>query len=341
MRVWIDITNSPHVLFFEPIIADLKNEGHEVTVTTRDYAQTIPLLDAKGIDYLLVGRHQGRSTLKKAWGLVSRSARLVWFGLTHRFDVAFGHNSNDVAVAARVLGIPQLLMFDYEHADLSHKLNCRMANSVMVPEFIPKDRITAHGAKPENVRHLPGLKEHVYLSRRTEGMREIRDDLGVDMDEVFCVVRPPATMSAYHRFENDLFVGLMRHLAETEGTRVLIVPRTAEQRAELQPLLPEQVMFAEKVYDGPALLQEADLVVSAGGTMNREAVVLGTPAYTIFAGRIGAVDEELIRRGLLTRVESPEDVAIRKREAGDEYWVENRQVVINELKRLAGEEVNL
>jgi hypothetical protein len=335
MRVWIDITNSPHVLFFEPIIRDLRAAGHTVDVTTRDYGQTVALLDQKGIDYTLIGQHQGRSTVKKAFGFASRSSRLISWARPRKFDVAFGHNSNDIALAARFLGIPQLLMFDYEYASLTHGINCRLVNSVMVPEFIPKESVTQHGIPIDKVRHVPGLKEHIYISRRADNAHDLRDELGIGPDEVFVVVRPPATMSSYHRFENELFPQLMQHLADQPNVRVLVVPRTNEQAEEMRGLLPKELTIADKVYDGVELISNADLVVSAGGTMNREAAVLGTPAYTIFAGRLGAVDQELIRRGLLTQVTKPEDVALRKKQPGEEYWVDNRHVVLAELERLS------
>ena len=176
MRVWIDITNSPHALFFDPIIRDLSDAGHEVSVTARDYAQTVDLLAQKGIQYSLIGRHRGANTSAKAVGLLSRSTALIAYGRGKRFDVAFSHNSNDLAVAAWMLRIPHLVVHDYEHAKTSYAVNARLATRILVPDAIPTAAIVAHGARPEKVGHFPGLKEHVYLGaghadRRPAGVR--------------------------------------------------------------------------------------------------------------------------------------------------------------------------
>ena len=171
MRIWIDITNSPHALFFAPIIRDLEDAGHEVSVTARDYAQTVDLLAQKDIDYALIGRHRGAKASAKALGLLSRSSALIRYGRGKRFDVAFSHNSNDLAVAAWVLRIPHLVVHDYEHAKTSYAVNARLASRILVPEAIPSAAIVAHGARADKVGHFPGLKEHVYLGPDTADHR--------------------------------------------------------------------------------------------------------------------------------------------------------------------------
>jgi len=334
VRIWIDITNSPHVLFFEPIIDDLTRAGHEVEVTARDFAQTLGLLKSKGIEHHLIGRHRGKSRFKKAWGLVSRSFALLAFGARRRFDVAFSHNSNDLAVAAWLLRVPHLVVHDYEHADLSYAVNARLASRILVPESIPLSAITAHGARAERVGHFAGLKEHVYLSPDMPLAEDSRALLGIPADAVLAVVRPPATMSAYHLFGNRLFTDVVTRLGADPRVRIVVLPRTPSQRAELEGSLPANAQIPEGVVDGPSLIRAADLVVSAGGTMNREAATLGTPAYTVFAGEMGAVDEDLIERGYLIRVEKPDDIEIRAKQPGAGYWIENRASVISELLRL-------
>ena len=209
MRVWIDITNSPHVLFFEPIIADLESQGHEVVVTAREFAQTVGLLERTGIDATIIGRHRGANRVAKAWGLLSRSARLTWFGARRHFDVAFSHNSNDLAVAAWLLRVPHLVVHDYEHANLSYAVNARLASRILVPDAIPTDAIVAHGAAPEKVGHFAGLKEDVYIPA-DPAWHDVRAELGFPEDCVLVVMRPPSTVSAYHLFENKLFGEVLR-----------------------------------------------------------------------------------------------------------------------------------
>lgn len=338
MRVWIDMTNSPHVLFFTPIIAELRAAGHEVTVTARRYAQTVELLEMRGIDAIVIGRHRGRSLGRKAWGLLGRSARLVAFGARRDFDIALSHNSNDLAVAAWALRIPQIILGDYEHATLAYRLTARLATRVMFPDVIPSDAFAEHGISRSRMRPFPGLKEHVYLAEEPAD-EPVRELLGIGQDEVMALLRPPATMSTYHRFGNPLFEAIVARCAATPGVRTVVVPRTAEQAAAVRAALPDGVILLEHAMDGPSLVAQADLVVSAGGTMNREAAVLGTPAFTVFAGTFGAVDAELVRRGLLARVTAPEDVRLeRKAPERDGWLVENRSCILAEIDRVAGRE---
>ena len=268
-------------------------------------------------------------------GLLSRSSALIRYGRGKRFDVAFSHNSNDLAVAAWVLRIPHLVVHDYEHAKTSYAVNARLASRILVPEAIPTEAIVAHGARADKVGHFPGLKEHVYLGPDTPtrifGSRSAPRD-----GQVLAVLRPPATMSAYHLgFGNELFSQLITTIGQRDDVVAVLVPRTRDQAAELAPTLPANVHVPDGVLDGPSLISSADLVVSAGGTMNREAAVFGTPAYTVFAGRQGAVDDDLIRRGLLVDAKSVEDVRfVRKRRARG-WIVENRAGILDELYRLA------
>jgi predicted glycosyltransferase len=335
MRIWIDITNSPHALFFDPIIRDLHEAGHEVSVTARDYAQTVDLLAQRRIQYSLIGRHRGAKASAKAFGLASRSMALIGYGRRERFDVAFSHNSNDLAVAAWVLRIPHLVVHDYEHAKASYAVNARLATRILVPQAIPTAAIVAHGARPDKVGHFPGLKEHVYLGADTPA-EDLRRSLGATEDQVLVVLRPPATMSAYHLgFGNELFSALIQAIGERTDVVAVLVPRTRVQAAELAPTLPANVFVPQGVLDGPSLVRSADLVVSAGGTMNREAAVLGTPAYTVFAGQQGAVDEDLIRRGLLVDARQVADVRFVRKQPSSGWVVENRSGILDELYRLA------
>jgi hypothetical protein len=328
------------VRFFEPLIGELRARGHEVTVTAREFSQTKDLLDASDIEYTLIGAHQGRSLLRKTFGLLSRSWRLAFFARGRRFDVAFGHNSNDLAVAAWLLRIPYLTVYDYEHAKLSHRVNALFGAHALVPDVIPLQSVLANGTRPKRAGSFPGLKEHVYLTPDSidQGAADaLRREFGIRSDEVLVVVRPPATMSAYHRFENALFDDVLARLVGDAGACVLIVPRTPEQRAALAERFGDSVVLPERAVDGTALIVAADLVLSAGGTMNREAAVLGTPAYTVFAGTMGAVDRSLIGRGLMVEVTSPADVVVEPKTPGRGYFAENRGAILDKLQSLVRE----
>jgi predicted glycosyltransferase len=306
VRVWVDFTNSPHVLVLRPVIERLREDGHEVQVTARDFAQTLGLCERFGIEYTAIGRHRGGHLADKARGLADRSLALTRWASGRRFELALGHGSNDITIAARMLRIPAATMFDYEWATVQHNLNCRLARAVVVPDAIPPERLYRYGAR-RKLRRYPGLKEEYYLSD-FEPDSSVLDRLGLDPAQPIAVVRTPPVVSLYHRFENDLFGIVLERL---RGAQTVVLPRTPEQRDEL--VAAGGFTVPEQAIDAQSLVFYADLVVSAGGTMNREAVALGTPVLTVFEGRPGAVDEQLIADGRLGRLTDPDQVELVKR----------------------------
>jgi uncharacterized protein len=347
MRVWIDLTNSPHVLVMRPVIEVLRADGHEVRVTARDFAQTLQLLERFGIDHVPIGRHRGGRVGAKALGLAERSAALVRWARRDmraagaRFDIALGHGSNDVSVAARMLRIPCSTMFDYEWAAVQHHVNCRLCQAVVVPDAIPPARLARYGAGGK-IRAYEGLKEEYYLAD-FEPDERVPAELGLDRERPIVVVRTPPAVSLYHRFENDLFADVLARLREAagrgrvggggvqgrgvqgEGVQSVVLPRTGEQREQLREV--PGFVVPERAIDAQSLIAYADLVISAGGTMNREAVALGTPVYTTFEGRPGAVDERLIAEGRLRKLAAADelDLAKRDRVAGEGTQVRVRR----------------
>jgi predicted glycosyltransferase len=307
MRIWVDLTNSPHVLVMRPVIAKLRERGHEVEVTARDFAQTLELCDRFGIAHTAIGRHRGGRLAAKARGLAERSLALTRWARGRRFDFALGHGSNDVMVAAKLLRIPSATTFDYEWATVQHNVNCRLARNVVVPDAIPPERLYRYGARGK-IRAYPGLKEEYYLAD-FEPDPTVLDDLGLDSARTIAVVRTPPEVSLYHRFENDLFAGVLDRLADEQ---TVVLPRTPEQRSELERR--GGFIVPKRAIDAQSLVAVADVVVSAGGTMNREAVALGTPVYTVFEGRLGAVDERLIAEGRLRRLSHPDELTLVKRD---------------------------
>jgi hypothetical protein len=326
LRVWVDFTNSPHVLVLRPVVEQLRREGHEVQITARDFAQTLGLCERFGLDAEPIGRHRGSSLAAKARGLFDRSLALTRWARGRNFDVSFGHGSNDVTVASALLRIPCATMFDYEWATVQHNVNCRLAQAVVVPDAIPPERLYRYGARGK-LRPYEGLKEEYYLAD-FEPDAAVLDLLGLDPSEPIAVVRTPPAVSLYHRFENDLFGAV---LARLRGTQSVVLPRTDEQRAELARA--GGFIVPERAIDAQSLIYFADLVVSAGGTMNREAVALGTPVFTVFEGRLGAVDERLIAEGRLRRLDNPDQVELvkRDREPAASARVRRDPAVITEL----------
>jgi uncharacterized protein len=325
VRIWIDLTNSPHVLVMRPLIEIMRGDGHEVEVTARDFAQTLELCERFGIACTAVGRHRGGRLAAKGLGLVSRSAALVRWARGRNFDLAVGHGSNDISVAAKLLRIPSATAFDYEFANAQHQVNCRLCRIVMVPEVIPPERLARFGATPRKLRRYAGLKEEYYLAD-FQPDETVLGELGLTRERPLVVVRTPPEVSLYHRFENPLFRQVLERLAAEEALTV-VLPRTRTQREEIARL--GAFTIPERAVDAQSLVAFSDLVVSAGGTMNREAVALGTPVYTTFEGRLGAVDEALLREGRLRKLGDPREIRVERRSAHGELRVRRdpRQLV--------------
>jgi uncharacterized protein len=312
MKIWVDCTAAAHPLVLRPIIERLEERGDEVFITAREYGQTVGILDRLGMHYTVVGEHGGASRWGKARALESRSRALTKVVWAQRPELALAHGSVDLAVVSWLLRLPSVQMQDYEFASLQRKIAFRSARLVLAPEAIPVDRLRKLGARPRKLVRYPGLKEEYYLADFVpdEGIIE---ELGLDRTKVITVVRPPPETSEYHE-PNDLYAGTLRRLAAADGeAQAVIIPRTREQGEAARALGAPNLLVPEEAIDAQSLIACADLVVSAGGTMNREAVALGTPVYTTFSGRMGGVDEVLIHEGRLRVLEDPAELPLRKR----------------------------
>jgi len=315
VRVWIDMTASAHVLVFRPLIDIMRGRGDDVQITARDYAQTLQLLELHGLTADVVGKHGGRSRFQKARQMTHRLGALKSWAKGKDFDVALAHGSHELTLTARRLGIPSSTTFDYEFATLQHQLGCRAATKVVVPESIPPERLAQYGVKPPKLLQYPGLKEEYYLSD-FEPDRSLLDRFSIDPAKVLVVLRPPPDVSLYHRHSNPLFPMTLDHLGRLENVHAFVLPRTTEQREYVRGLALPSVILPEQAVDAQSLIALADVVVSAGGTMNREAAALGVPVYTTYGGRLGGVDEELIRQGRLKPLTDPRALDLQKRDAG-------------------------
>jgi hypothetical protein len=311
------MTGPAHVLVLRPIIERLRAAGHEVEVTSREYTQTQELLAIHGIEHTAIGRHGGASRIRKLVRLLGRTRRMRRFGKGRAFDLALAHGSNDLAIAARLLGIPEANMHDYEYAVAQHHVGCRLATRVIWPETVPPSRLRRFGVRPDKLFQYPGLKEEYYLAD-FEPNPDVLDGLGLDTELVIVVVRPPPDISLYHRKSNKLFPQVLNHVGRQDGVQAVVLPRTEEQRRFVKQLELPSLVVTEHAVEAQSLVALADLVVSAGGTMNREAAALGTPVFTTYGGSLGGVDESLIREGRLRPLTDPRALELRKRGPGAE-----------------------
>src|SRR3954470_5028208 len=184
------MTASAHVLVFRPLIRLLREQGDEVEITARDYAQTLELLELHGLEATVIGRHGGRSRAGKARSLFSRLRALRRWARSRDFELALAHGSHELTLSAHRLGVPSATTHDYEFATLQHQLGMRAATPVILTDAIPAERLESFGVRPPKLQRYPGLKEEYYLSD-FEADESILEELGVDRARVLVVLRPP------------------------------------------------------------------------------------------------------------------------------------------------------
>jgi len=329
--IWIDVDNSPHVPLFAPLIRQYRDNGVEVIVTARNHAQTIELLQDAGLSgtFEIIGEHYGKSKFDKVRGLVVRSKQLVSFLNKNqsRVQVAVSHGSRSLVLAAKWLKIPIITMYDYEFTETT--IFNRFSDKVLIPAKIPDKTLDEIGLPVSKRIKYQGLKEELYLGYFQPNEHfwpEFADEhqLNISEDTVLIALRPPATTANYHHENSEvLFRELLKYLLGSEKTFTIISPRTDEQRFEIERLCGEltsdlsRCLILKKAVKGLDLALNVDLMISGGGTMNREAVLLGTPVYSIFAGRQGALDRGMEKAGLITFIRQSSDLhKIRLEKAG-------------------------
>lgn len=309
MRIWIDLSTAPDPLFFRPLIERFQKRGHTIWITAREFSETTRIARACGLVFEVVGEHGGSTLTGKSFAIFRRAVALARMARREQIDLALGFNSYAQAVAARIAGIPLATCMDYEYQPANH-IAFRLAHRVIVPHGFDLRTLRRQGGTPEKVVFHDGLKEHVTLAdfRPDQRFPDLLSELGITRSDVLVTMRPPATQSTYHRFENALFDIVLQNLAGREGVKVLVLPRYRSQAEEYRHLDLKNLVIPEQVLDGLNLVYWSDLVISAGGSMNREAVVLGTPAYTVFKGTMAGIDQNLIADGALGLISAEEDL---------------------------------
>lgn len=348
MKFWVDMDNAPHVHVLRPIIVELQRRGHQVAISARDYGQTIPLLKMYGLEFKQIGRHSGKNKVGKYIAFVARSCSLLIWAIGKRFDAIICHGSRAVFPAARLIGVPLIVLGDYEHASLP-RFMCHWIRLMLVPDVMPASVLTAKGIPACRVHGYPGLKEDLYV-HDFQPNPLFAQEMGIQRDRVLILLRPPATMAHYAvKASERLFYEVLAYLSSREDVQVVLLPRTRGQSEKLRSYLRKQgyanILIPEKVYNGPSLIWYSDLVISGGGTMNREASSLGVPVLSIFQGRIGAVDRHLVEAGKLMhaatiqQVKSIPLVKSSKRDGTSDHraGVHVRDFLVDEIVRAGAE----
>lgn len=318
MRIWIDLANSPHPLLFAPIARRLVERGAEPLFTVRDHAQTIELARAHVPEFDVIGTASPAGRVGKARRIAERVAALARWAKLRRPDLALSHNSYAQIVAARMLRVPAITAMDYEHQPANH-LAFRLASRVLLPEPVPEAVVRRQGASARKIRRYPGLKESIYLGDFVPDGEVLRA-LGVDGDEILVVARTPPSGALYHRQSNPLFLEAVRRAVAQPQVRCVALTRFPHQADELRRI-PNCVVPSSAV-DSRSLMHAADLVLGAGGTMTREAALMGIPTYSLFAGEPPAVDRWLEDRGKLHRLTNPDQLTEVARRPSDPHPLE-------------------
>ena len=306
-RIWLDLDNSPHVPFFRPIIDELRDRGYELIITARDAYQVRELLEFYKVPCQIVGKHHGKLKVLKVLGTLWRAFALARIVRREEAHLSISHGSRACLLASAMLKIPNITLIDYEFVA---KIPTIRPTWMMAPSVIPDKQLGNNGTK---ILKYPGIKEDVYLSRfQPDG--DLRTRLGIAPGDLVVLVRPPATEAHYHNHQSEiLLTETLNYLLEDKKIRIILLPRNERQEAQLRPawadaLASGTLVIPDHVEDGLNLIWNADLVVSGGGTMNREAAALGVPVYSIFCGKIGAVDRYLVEQGRLIMLQKVEDL---------------------------------
>jgi uncharacterized protein len=303
MRLWIDLANSPHVPFFKALAKRFTSLGHEIETTAREFAETVSLAREAGFQPHIIGVHGGRAVSAKAGTFMSRAWTLGGWARPRKFDLAISHNSYSQILAARALGIKTVTLMDYEYQPANH-LAFRLTSRIIVPTSFPTKRLRRYGASVEKVRRYHGTKEDVYLADFQPDPLFAAQlcELGANADNVLVLMRPPAHDALYHRFQNELFDEALEMLLTNQNVQVILLPRNEAQRSLYERKASQHLIVPAVPLDGANLIAVSDLVISAGGTINREAAALGVPAVSLYAGKWAAVDEELVKEGRLRHI---------------------------------------
>jgi predicted glycosyltransferase len=318
MSLWIDLDNSPHVHFFAPIIRNLERDGVNYFVTIRSFSQTEELARSYGLKFETIGTHRARSHfITRAAETAARACQLASYVRYRKPTAAVSHGSRALLLASWGLNIPAMTLYDYEF--VFSQLSNRVSQKVMVPSEIPTDRLVEQGLRLEKLIPYPGFKEEVYVYD-FHPEPAVLSQLNLDPNRLIITVRPPHTLAHYQSQHTEvLFDAMIRRLRREKHAQVLILCRTVDQREALRTkygLDSEPFHLLSKAVDGLSLMWYSDIIFSGGGTMVREAALLGLNAFSIFAGKLGAADAALERQGrlkIIREVEEIEGLQLEKR----------------------------
>lgn len=305
MKIWIDIVNSPHVRFFNGIIKKLREDGHEVIITARDFSNIHDLLDIFNQEYTSIGDH-GVTLEEKLLSSTKRAYELAQFIKDKEIDVAISKHSIEMPRVAFGLGIPNIFILDNEHAIAANKLTLPLISKLIIPEIFDVWNTIKFGMDPNNIIRYNGTCEVTHLED-FDYNPNILEDLGLELQkDKIILMRPEPSLASY--LDADCTKSVLTPIVEQlkDIADILVIPRFKMQ-GELFEDIPN-VHIVKTPVDTFSLMKKADLVIGAGGTMNREAALLGTPVISCYPGSQLSVDTYYINKGLMNRSTSLDEI---------------------------------
>ncbi|HJX30957.1 MAG TPA: DUF354 domain-containing protein [Thermodesulfobacteriota bacterium] len=336
--IWIDLDNSPHVPLFRPVIEELNKRGIKTIVTARDYAQTIKLLELWNIEHEPIGKHGGKRKVDKILNLFHRAGQLIRFIHNKNVGLALSHGSRTQLLAARILGMRSILMLDYEYTE--RFLFNLLATKLLIPSYIPDARLQENNFSLHKVIRYNGFKEQLYLRSFVPDCT-LRNQLAIEEEKILVTLRPSAMLGNYHNILSEkIILKLLENLVDNPNVYILVVYRTKEDKELINSSFPKKVRFLERAVDGLQLIWNSDVFISGGGTMNREAALLGVPTYSVFSGKKPYLDEYLAQQGKLVFIDTPEKACgliAQKRHITSDYKSTNEKVLQHVVELLLQE----
>jgi hypothetical protein len=296
MNIWIDLTNSPHVNFFAGIIKELRTD-HDTLLTCRPLANTIELLEMNKLPFQIVGKHYGPSSFKKSIGFFKRIFQLYILLRKKNIDVAVSHSSFYSPFVSKMLNVKNIYLNDNEYAE-GNKISFLFADHIMVPEYMELRKILRQGAAERKVIRYPGLKEGVYLWRYFSQGRKIDPNNKVNNNKEIIYIRPEPWAAQYYKGRKNFFDNMLLDLKK--DFKIVLMPRYKKQRDYYRQQQFAGIVIPQKSSNIFDIMENCDIFIGAGGTMTREAAVLGVPTICAYQDRLLDVDRFLIEKGLMT-----------------------------------------
>lgn len=294
MRIWFDISNSPHVNMFYQLIKELEADGHTVIITSRPLANTIELLDQRGLQHTIVGEHYGKNFLKKVFGYPIRVLQLRKFLKDKKIDVAISQSSFHSPVVAKLLGIPSIYTNDNEHA-MGNQPAFFCATKILIPENLPIKNIAKNGISAKKVQQYPGVKEGIYLWSKGEAIQEKRKQNTSGKIKIY--IRPEPQTAQYYKgkenFLDDTIIALQSNYSIT------VLPRDANQSNHYKQEKFHATVVPDKPLGFDTIAADCSIFIGAGGSMTRELAILGVPTISVYQDALLEVDSFLLSTGLM------------------------------------------